>query len=117
MEAILILAHGSREKQTERIFDDLIKQVRAQAGLVIESAFMEFSQRTISAGLESLAAQGARRIRVIPYFLFTGVHIKKDIPEELAAFRQNNPDLDIVLEDVIGTDPLMVDIVARRIRG
>jgi len=117
MEAILILAHGSREKQTETTFDVLIDLVRSQTGQIIETAFMEFSPRSITAGLENLATQGAKRIRVIPYFLFTGVHIKKDIPEEIAAFRQNNPDLDIILEDVIGTDPLIVDIVTRRIRG
>lgn len=117
MEAILILAHGSRETQTEKTFDALVEQVRDLTGRVVEPAFMEFSPRTITAGLESLVARGAKRIRVVPYFLFTGVHIKKDIPEEIAAYRQKNPELEIVLEDVIGTDPLMVDIVARRFRA
>ena len=115
MEATLILAHGSREKQTETDFLHRGDQVRARAGKDIETAFMEFSSRNISAGLSSLVANGATRIRVIPYFLFSGVHIRKDIPEEIAAFLKDHPGLEIILEEVLGADSRLVDILADRV--
>jgi len=115
MEAILILAHGSREKQTEVDFLNMIEEIRVRTGKDVEAAFMEFSPRDITHGLSSLVDHGATRIRIIPYFLFSGVHIRKDIPEEIAAFRKDHPDLEINLEAVLGADSRLVDILADRV--
>jgi sirohydrochlorin ferrochelatase len=117
MEAILILAHGSREKQTEVDFQTLVDAVRSRTDKLVETAFMEFSPKSIASSLADLSSRGIRQVRVIPYFLFTGVHIRKDIPEEIAAFREENPGMEIVLEPVLGTDPRMVDLLAERING
>ena len=117
MEAILILAHGSREKQTEADFQALVDAVQARTDKLVETAFMEFSPKSIAESLADLSRRGVRQVRVIPYFLFTGVHIRKDIPEEIAAYCEKNPGMEIVLEPVLGTDPRMVDLLADRING
>lgn len=116
MEAVLLVAHGSRAKETEVAMETMAQMVRNQINHVpIEVGYMEFCEKTIIKGLESLAKQGATKIKVIPYFLFEGIHIKKDIPEEISKFLEENKDIEVTLENTLGTDPRLAEILVDRI--
>ena len=89
MEGILILAHGSREKQTEKTFEAVVSMVREKISKPLIIAYMEFSQQNIEKGLDQLVEQGVTSVRVVPYFLFSGIHIREDIPNELSAYTES----------------------------
>ena len=60
--------------------------------------------------------RGADDIRIVPYFLFEGVHIKEDIPEEIKAFQAHHPNVKITMGQTLGADKRLAEIVADRIR-
>jgi sirohydrochlorin ferrochelatase len=117
MTGILLLAHGSREGDTEATMQQITAYVKEtlQNDMVAE-AYLQFRDRNLEKGLLSLAGRGADTIVVIPYFLFEGVHIKEDIPAELDAFRKNHPGITVTFSKTLGADRRLADIVADRVR-
>lgn len=117
MKGILILAHGSREDETEKTMDAVANMVKAKLpGALIETAFLQFRGRGLGAGLESLAAKGADEICVVPYFLFEGVHIRQDIPAGIGAFRKSRPGVRVSLGKTLGADERLAAVLADRVR-
>lgn len=118
MTGILILAHGSRKKETEEVLASVVNKVRAAVKTdLLESAFMQFSEKDLSRGLGNLVEQGATEIKVIPYFLFNGVHIEEDIPAELEKFRANHTNIEVTLESTLGDDDRLAAILVDKIKA
>lgn len=117
MLGILILAHGSRQNNTEKTMETIANYVREELDIkLIEAAYMQFRDINLEKGLEKLVEQGADEIKLIPYFLFDGVHIKEDIPEEIAQFTQKHPNIKVTMGKTLGADKRLALIVADRIR-
>jgi sirohydrochlorin ferrochelatase len=117
MKGVLILAHGSREKETEKTMDKIAGMVRAKLpGTVIETAYLQFREASLETGLTRLIEKGANDISVVPYFLFEGLHIRKDIPAEIEEFLRDRPDVKVTMGRTLGTDERLADILADRIR-
>ena len=118
MKGILIIAHGSRAKETEATLEAVLSMVRAKLPeTVMECAFMEFSDRTVEKGVSALAAKGVTEIKVVPYFLFMGVHMKEDIPSTITECLAKYPGIKITMGEPLGADARLADIVVDRING
>jgi sirohydrochlorin ferrochelatase len=118
MTGILILAHGSRQKETENTLLKIIELVKAELKLdLIEHAFLQFSDNNLEKGLKRLVNQGALEIQVIPYFLFDGVHIQEDIPAEIDEFLKVYPDLKISFGQTLGADQRLAQILVDRVKA
>ncbi|MGL5439255.1 MAG: sirohydrochlorin chelatase [Filifactoraceae bacterium] len=118
MKGILLAAHGSRAKATELAMEEIVDMVRKKLPEeMIEVGYMEFCEKTIVGGLETLANKGAKEIKVVPYFLFEGIHIRQDIPEEIEKFTSTHPDVKVTMGSILGVDERLADIVADRIIG
>ena len=120
MKGVLILAHGSRRKETENTLKAVIgalKEELEQTGEVneIETAFLQFSERNLHAGLKALTDKGVEEIVVAPYFLFEGIHILEDIPDEIAGFTKQYPHIKIRLAKPLGKDKRLAMILKDRI--
>lgn len=117
MVGILLLAHGSRAKETEKTMETITGYVKdILKADAIECAYMEFCEMNIEKGLKCLMEKGADDIKVIPYFLFEGIHIREDIPNELEEFKKNNPNVKITFGSTLGADKRLAEIVADRVR-
>ena len=115
MEGILVVAHGSRRKETEDFFREMVCRAAELSGReMVESAFMEFSETTIDKGLAVLAGRGATQIKVVPYFLFEGMHIRRDIPGEIEKFSAQNPNVEVIMDSIFGRDQRLTGILADR---
>ena len=118
MKGVLVIAHGSRAKETETTLEAILQYVRKKApGAAVEPAFMEFSEKTIEKGVAALAAQNVSEIRIAPYFLFMGIHMKRDIPEMVAKCAAGYPDIRITMAEPFGVDERLADILVDRING
>lgn len=116
MEGILLLAHGSRAQETLQTMEKVAQMVRRRLpGSLIQVAYMEFCEVNIEKGLALLMEQGATTVKVIPYFLFEGIHIREDIPAQLAAFQEKHPHITIHMGKAIGADERLAEIIAERI--
>jgi len=116
MNGVLVVAHGSRAKETEAALDAVVSMVKTKLpDTAIESAFMEFSDRTLEKGISALAADGATEIKIVPYFLFSGIHIKEDIPEMASECAANHPGVKLTMGEPLGVDERLADILVDRI--
>jgi len=116
MKGILVIAHGSRAKETEGSLEFILAMVKKKRpSTVTEYAFMEFSDRTVERGIAALVDKGVKDIKVIPYFLFKGVHLKEDIPEMIAECATNFPGITITMGEHLGVDERLADIIVDRI--
>ena len=116
MNGILVIAHGSRAKETEAVPEVVLNMVKARMpGIIMELAFMEFSERTIEKGVAALAARGVTEIKIVPYFLFMGIHLKEDIPRIVAQCAVNYPGIHITMGEPLGVDKRLADILVDRI--
>ncbi len=117
MTGVLIVAHGSRAKETELTIVSVLDMVKEKMGdIYIELAFMEFSEKTIEAGMKALINKGARKIKIVPYFLFTGVHLKEDIPNMVNDFMKDYPEIQVTMGEALGTDERLAEILVDRIK-
>lgn len=122
MKGIIILAHGSREKSTEDTLKKIVEMMQnnldnyaVEYGFM-EYGFMEFSEKSIECGLDSLVAKGLKEIVAIPYFLFDGIHIREDIPEELAKYVEKHPEVTIQMGKTLGADARLAEVLADRVK-
>ena len=116
-KGVLVVAHGSRAKETEAALEAVLEMVKAKLpGTVVECAFMEFSERTLEKGVAALVEKGVTEIKIVPYFLFSGIHIKEDIPNMAADCAANFPGVAITMGEPLGVDERLADILVDRMR-
>jgi len=117
MNGVLIVAHGSRAKETEVTMEAVVDMVKAKLPqTIIEWAYMEFSDQDIQKGVEALVGQGVTQIMIVPYFLFMGIHIKEDIPRMVAACAKDHPDITITMKEPFNVDQRIADMLVDRIK-
>ncbi len=74
----------------------------------VELAFLEFMSPTLPEAIAALAAEGARRVAVVPIFLAQGGHLKRDLPVLLEEARAAHPGCEITLATAAGeADPVV----------
>lgn len=78
----ILLAHGSSDPAWGETFAVMTAPVTRQYSNA-RLAFMELSSPTLDDVAEQAAEQGFEQIIVLPLFLATGRHLKKDIPDML----------------------------------
>ncbi len=116
MNGVLIVAHGSRAKKTKdtlRAIADMVRNRMPEQ--LIEIAYMEFCDVNIEKGLTMLVEKGVTNVKVVPYFLFEGIHIQEDIPQEINKFSEAHPHINITLGNTLGVDNRLADILVDRI--
>jgi sirohydrochlorin cobaltochelatase len=79
----------------------------------VEPAFISLARPGVPEGLERLRRLGARRIVVLPYFLFRGL-LPDRVAEQARAFASGHPGLDVRCGEVIGDCEGLADVVAER---
>jgi len=117
MKGVLIVGHGSRQKSTEQILEAVVeKAMLSLPETLYEIAYMEFGKQDIPAGLRALLERGADEIAVVPYFLYDGMHIRKDIPEALFEFKASHENVKITMGRPFGFDERLAAVLNDRIR-
>nr|WP_202035760.1 sirohydrochlorin chelatase [Streptomyces mexicanus] len=111
---VLLVGRGSTDPDANaEVFKAarLLWEGRGYAG--VETAFVSLAAPDVPSGLERCARLGARRIVVLPYFLFTGIlpdRVRRQTQEWAAA----HPGLEVRSADVIGPEPELLDLVLER---
>jgi sirohydrochlorin ferrochelatase len=114
--AIVIVDHGSRRDLANVVVADLAKLVQARVGerAEIRFAHMELCAPSLAQVLDECAVRGAREVTVQPLFLAPGRHATRDIPNMVDQARARHPGVVFHLGEVIGADPLLVELLISR---
>lgn len=104
MDGLLLFAHGARDPAWARPFEavaERLRLARPQTPLVL--GFLEFMAPSIAEAAAELARLGCRRVHVLPLFLGTGGHVRRDIPPLLDTLRERHGDtIEWVLHPPLG---------------
>lgn len=82
---------------------------------MVEAAWVSLTRPSLAQVVDRCLKLGATRLAIIPYFLNTGVLLKR-IDEQLEAIRTEHPGLPAARSAHFGLHPRMVDLVERRAR-
>ena len=114
---LLIIDHGSRRPEANRVVRQVAEMVRKESRFVIvQHAHMELAEPTIRQGFETCMAAGVDAIVVQPYFLGPGRHSTSDIPRMVREAARNHPRVTIHLGAPLGPHPKMGELILERIR-
>ena len=113
---ILIFSHGSRRAEATEGFQAMVARVASRLqGSLIEPAFFSIARPDIPDQVSAMASRGVRRILLMPYFLFSGRHMRVDIPALLDECRQRFPEVTLELLPELENDPAVEDVVVERL--
>lgn len=118
MYGLLLLAHGARDPAWVRPFEAVAQRIGKSApDLPLQLAFLEFMHPDLVQGIVALGARGCRQIHVVPLFLGTGGHVRRDVPRLLDAARAQLPGVEIRLHPAVGDHPVVTEALAQASLG
>jgi len=121
--AVLLLGRGSSDADANstlaRLARLLWEYLQAQPlpeykFQMVETAFMGITRPAMKEGLDRCRLLGARKIVILPYFLFTGVLIER-MKTHAAEYAREYPGIKIQLAGYFGFHPVLEEVVARKI--
>lgn len=116
MKALLLIAHGSRRQTSNDEVFALAEKLQATCSdqyHLFQAGFLEIAAPSINDSIETCINKGATSITVLPYFLNSGLHVIKDIPNGVEEVQQRFPHIEIKVAPHIGASeqmmPLLID--------
>ncbi len=106
MQALLLIAHGSRREASNDEIRDLTMALKQHADgkfSIVKCAFLELVEPSIPDGVSACVEEGAESVTVLPYFLSAGRHVVIDIPEELRKAQALHPEISIKTSPYLGS--------------
>ena len=112
-QGLLLFGHGARDAAWADPFRAVAARVAAmRPDMAVELAFLEFMSPDLQGGGDALAARGCTQVRVVPMFLGTGGHVRRDLPALLQRLRERHPGVHWTLHPAIGEHPAVLDAMA-----
>ncbi len=105
MEALIIVAHGSKVKSSNDEIKTIVDKIKSNLEnneLLVLYSFLELAEPSIFISMNNAIAQGCKTIKIFPYFLAAGKHVKEDIPNEIKNFEKEYPEITFTLLPHIG---------------
>ena len=100
---LILFAHGARDPRWAAPFEAVAARVRAQRpDVAVRLAFLEFMSPGLEGAGTELAALGCVDVQVLPLFLGTGGHVRKDLPLLVDALRIAHPGMAVTLLPAVG---------------
>ncbi len=115
--ALLLIGHGSRVPGANGVLEEVAAALRrTHRRYIVEAGFLELAQPDIQSAIDRCVAQGAARILFVPYFLYLGGHVGRDLPDHIGQARARHPSLEIRIAPHLGFDRRVLAVLADRIR-
>jgi len=112
--ALIIIAHGSRKESSNAEVAQLTQKVKAMLGteyMIVKTAFLEFTEPSLEQSIIACVQEGAKELVILPYFLASGNHVTRDIPEVVEKMQKEYPDVRLELKKHIGSASGMVTLL------
>ena len=117
MQAILLIAHGSRRAEANADLEHVASALRQRADApFVQCSYLELASPTIEEGGAACVERGATDMVMLPYFLSPGIHVREDLITARAALSERFPEVVFRLAEPLGRHPMLLTIVEERIR-
>jgi sirohydrochlorin ferrochelatase len=105
-KALIIVAHGSRKDASNKevmALGEKVESLLCEHYAYVMTAFLEFTSPSLEESIISCIEKDANKIIILPYFLASGNHVTRDIPEVVAKIQASYPNTKMVLKEHIGS--------------
>jgi sirohydrochlorin ferrochelatase len=119
MNALIILAHGSRRQESNLEIKTLAEKVKTTAGNeydLIEYAYLELAEPSLLQSIDATINSGASSITILPYFLNSGNHVKRDIPTIIQIAKEKYLHCKFKISTCVGSSENMPDLILEQAR-
>jgi sirohydrochlorin cobaltochelatase len=106
-EARILIAHGSRRDNANEVIEAIASQLKARI------AYWSISPQ-LAERVKELVELGAKKIAIVPYFLFTG-KITEAIAKQVRELETIFPDVELILGQPLGATSELAEIIVRGI--
>lgn len=115
-KAVLLLGHGSKLAEANDTLRKIASSLESSGGYgIVLPAFLQLENPDFQEAVNQMVDRGFNNITVMPYFLYPGAHVTKDIPAEIESAKARHPALAISITRNIGFHDKLIDIVIERI--
>ncbi|WP_102691868.1 sirohydrochlorin chelatase [Rummeliibacillus pycnus] len=113
--AILLIGRGGSDVDANSDFYKISRMLWEQLDvLTVECAFMGVTYPTVDEGMERCVKLGAKKIIMLPYFLFTGILMER-MQEMRERFASNDTNVEVKLATYFGYHPTLKTVLKDRI--
>jgi len=113
IHGLILFAHGARDPRWALPFQAVAERIaQQQPHLQLRLAFLELMVPSLTEAGAELSAAGCTQVDVLPMFLGTGGHLRKDLPPMLEHLRESHPSVHWRLHEAVGEQPLVRDAMA-----
>lgn len=112
----LLLGHGSRRQEANQGLIEVARKVSRILGEEVTPVFMDHDKPSLPDGVLEKIQEGAKKIIIMPLFLFRGMHVTVDIHEEIREIKEQYPDVEILFTNELGADDVIAQLASVRIK-
>jgi sirohydrochlorin cobaltochelatase len=110
---LVLFAHGARDPRWAAPFEAIADAVRSRtADVDVRLAFLELMSPDLPTVADALVADGCTRIDILPLFLGTGGHLRRDLPPLVDGIAVRHPQVQVTLRAAAGEAPEVIDALA-----
>ena len=116
MHILLLVAHGSRRQESNleiKSLSEKISKFESKEFDKVMSAFLELASPSIPEAIKECIEIGATKVTILPYFLSAGVHITRDIPNEITEASEGSPGLEIKVANYFGSRDEIAELLLK----
>jgi sirohydrochlorin ferrochelatase len=110
---VLLIGHGSSDKNAHDAFLHLAETVRPQYRNV-QHCFLELDRPNIEEGIAQLVKKSPQVLLMMPYFLHKGAHIKRDVVNDVNAALDKANFKNAHMARHLGVDETLVRLIVER---
>lgn len=112
--AILLIARGGSDEYANGDFFKITRLLWEKLNVqVVEGAFMGVTEPLVEEGIERCIKLGAKKIIMLPYFLFTGILMER-MKSYCERFKEQYPEINIEIAHYFGYHPRLKSVIIER---
>jgi sirohydrochlorin cobaltochelatase len=110
---LILFAHGARDPRWAEPFEAIAAAVRARSTEIdVRLAFLELMAPDLPTVADAMVAGGITRIDILPLFLGTGGHLRRDLPPLVNDIAARYPTVAVSLHPAAGEAPTLIAAMA-----
>ncbi len=119
MRSLIIAAHGSRKKESNKELAALAAKICQNTSLKsyddVDHAFLQMAEPLLENKILEKIESGAKKIVIFPFFIGSGSHILIDIPNLINEFKEKYPLVELILTNHLGMLESIEDVIINEV--
>ena len=114
MLGVIVFAHGSRDPLWRAPVEAVAERIRStDPSAAVVCAYLELCEPDLPTATDTLLAQGATAVRVLPLFFGMGKHAREDLPVLMADLAARHPGVRFEQLPTAGEDARLTALLAQ----